>query len=266
MSEEHNERTPLSTTIRILGDMLGGVIVVQEGAAALAVEERVRRLAKELRARPSESLANEMAALIGDLSLQQLKGLVKAFTHYFGMVNLAESVERLRVLRQRAHRKPDQLRSESIAAAIHDLHQAGVSAEQLQALLHEMRVMPVFTAHPTEAKRRTTLKKLHAIANAVATIQAEDSTDEERDELRDVLAHELCKPLADAGVPYRAVLVDGTPAQGHQARRRHGGRRARRDRTAWPRRVRRGGPRRHEPHACAPRRAAPRHRAVTAGR
>jgi phosphoenolpyruvate carboxylase len=189
--EDQSEHTPLSTTIRMLGDMLGGVIVAQEGQAALALVERSRRLAKELRATGDELLADELAALIAGLSPRELRGLIKAFTHYFGMVNLAETVERLRVLRERARKHPERLRSESIAAAISELQRAGTSAAEIQALLDHARVMPVFTAHPTEAKRRTTLQKLHRIGDATLRLQSPDTLPDEQDELRQAIREEI---------------------------------------------------------------------------
>jgi phosphoenolpyruvate carboxylase len=170
MHKGNGERSPLSSAIRMLGDMLGEVIAEQEGTAALALEEQVRQLAKERRQQPDGPLANRLSALIADLDVAQLTGLIKAFTHYFGMVNLAEGVERLRVLRERARHSANKPRSESIGAAVAELQRRGVTAEQLQTLLADARIMPVFTAHPTEAKRRTTLQKLHRIADAVLAL------------------------------------------------------------------------------------------------
>lgn len=95
------EHDLLSANIRALGDALGRIITTQQGPDALALVEQVRRMAKELRNAPHETDPQALPRLIADLSLPQLQNLVKAFTLYFGLVNLAEGVERLRALRVR---------------------------------------------------------------------------------------------------------------------------------------------------------------------
>src|SRR5688572_5162456 len=112
MSVPESDRTPLSALIHLLGNLLGDVIVAQDGPAALELEEDVRARAKQLRATPNQADADALAALIADLPVAQLTGLIKAFTHYFGLINLAESVERLRVLNERDRAEGGQPRSE----------------------------------------------------------------------------------------------------------------------------------------------------------
>ena len=92
------DRDPLSTNIRALISALSRVMSDQSGAAALALTEEVRSIAKDLRTSPSDDLVAQLTAMIADRSLDELHGLVKTFTLYFGLVNLAEGVERLRVL------------------------------------------------------------------------------------------------------------------------------------------------------------------------
>jgi phosphoenolpyruvate carboxylase len=157
------ERDPLSANIRALGDALGRVLSDQSGAAAFTLEERVRLMAKELRRSGDIAVAERLQELIAGLSVTELHGLTKAFTLYFGLINLAEAVERLRVLRERDQRNPAAPRAESFSAAVAELHAAGVSAEALQHWLNGAVIMPVLTAHPTESRRRTTLIKLRRI-------------------------------------------------------------------------------------------------------
>ncbi len=157
------EHDLLSANIRALGDALGRIITAQQGPAALALVEQVRRMAKELRNAPHETDPQALPRLIADLSLPQLQGLVKAFTLYFGLVNLAEGVERLRSLRVRDLRNAPAPRTESIADAIGLLKRHGVPADDIQAWLDHALIMPVLTAHPTESRRRTILIKLRRI-------------------------------------------------------------------------------------------------------
>jgi phosphoenolpyruvate carboxylase len=167
-------RDRLSTTIHFLGRILGVVIREQAGEEAFALEERVRALAKELRANghPPDAAntppaQDRMRAAVGALTIAQMRDLIKSFSEYFALVNLSEQLQRIWVLRERALRQPHEPRSESIAAAIAELKRRGVTAEALDRWLDAALVLPVFTAHPTEAKRRTTLEKLRRIAETV---------------------------------------------------------------------------------------------------
>jgi phosphoenolpyruvate carboxylase len=186
-----SDRTPLSALIHLLGNVLGNVIVAQDGAAAFALEEDVRQRAKLLRASPDRDHADTLAQLIAELPIDQLIGLIKAFTHYFGLINLAESVERLRVLAERDRKAAGKPRSESIEVALRLLKDQGVSAAELQDLLDHAQIMPVFTAHPTESKRRTTLKKLHRIADAARQLMGDDLLPRQRENVLATIEEEV---------------------------------------------------------------------------
>jgi phosphoenolpyruvate carboxylase len=160
-------RDRLSETIHFLGDILGAVIREQAGDAAFVLEERVRALAKDLRANGQSGAGEQLRALVAGLSIPQARDLIKSFSEYFALVNLSEQLQRIWVLRDRARRLPDEPRSESIAAAVAELKARGVGADTLQRWLDTALILPVFTAHPTEAKRRTTLEKLRRIADTV---------------------------------------------------------------------------------------------------
>ncbi|MGB9632423.1 MAG: phosphoenolpyruvate carboxylase, partial [Chloroflexaceae bacterium] len=161
------EHDPLSSNIRALGNALGRVLTDQSGAAAFTLEEQVRRMARDLRATGDAAMAARLQELISALSIPEIHGLTKAFTLYFGLVNLAEAVERLRVLRERDLRRAPEPRVESIDAAIRLLREHDVPAATLRAWLEGALVMPVLTAHPTESRRRTTLLKQRSIFEAL---------------------------------------------------------------------------------------------------
>ncbi|MCS6886688.1 MAG: phosphoenolpyruvate carboxylase [Chloroflexus sp.] len=157
------EHDLLSANIRALGDALGRIIATQQGSAALELVEQVRRMAKDLRHAPHQADPQALPRLIAELSLPQLQSLVKAFTLYFGLVNLAEGVERLRALRARDLRNAPAPRAEGIADAIALLKRHGTPADAIQDWLDHALIMPVLTAHPTESRRRTILIKLRRI-------------------------------------------------------------------------------------------------------
>lgn len=166
-----SERDRLSEQIHLLGDILGETIREQEGDELFERVEEVRALAKAHRG-GDNAAGSRLLALVEALPLEQARGVVKAFATYFQLVNLAEEEERVRVLHRRGQRAAEQgeAMSETIAAAIQRLHEEGTSAEAMQALLDNLFIMPVFTAHPTEAKRRTVLTKLGRIAGFLRTL------------------------------------------------------------------------------------------------
>jgi len=162
MSNELDRR--LSQQIHLLGDMLGETIKEQEGEPLFDLVEEIRGLAKAHRD-GNEQAGTQLLALVEGLPLAQARGVVKAFATYFQLVNLAEEQERVRILHQRTHQANQQNvpRGQSIAAAILRLREEELSADEIQTLLDHLLIMPVFTAHPTEAKRRVVLTKLNRL-------------------------------------------------------------------------------------------------------
>ncbi len=162
----------LRSTIRFLGNLLGETIIEQEGQDLFDLEEEIRNLAKVWRAEGDLQIFQDridqlLQGLIGEP--EKLLAVLKAFTTYFQLVNLAEEQQRVHVLRDRERHAHEQNvpMGETIAHAIQRLHQEELSAEGMQKLLEELFIMPVFTAHPTESKRRTILLKLKQIADAL---------------------------------------------------------------------------------------------------
>jgi len=157
----------LSAEIRKLGRILGEIIVKLEGKEIFDLEEQLRLLAKSSRAGDA---AAEMALrdAVGRLTVSEAARMAMAFTVYFELVNLAEETHRVRLLRQRRRAQytvsgTPPMR-ESIGAALRELKARNVPAETVQMLLDKLSIELVFTAHPTESKRRTMLNKLQRLA------------------------------------------------------------------------------------------------------
>jgi phosphoenolpyruvate carboxylase len=189
--QSSDPRDHLSETIHYLGDILGSVIREQAGDAAFQLEEQVRALAKELRSKRHNQRGDAMRALVTSLSIPQARDLIKSFSEYFALVNLSEQLQRIWVLRERALRRPSEPRSESIGAAVAALKARGVEASALQHWLDTALILPVFTAHPTEAKRQTTLEKLRRIAGAAQQHHADHQLPDEQAETERLIAEEL---------------------------------------------------------------------------
>ncbi|MCS6860400.1 MAG: phosphoenolpyruvate carboxylase [Abditibacteriales bacterium] len=163
---------PLSQDIHLLGDTLGEVLLHLEGQPVFAVEEQLRATAKRLRRNFSPADARRLERLARRLDVDTATKVLRAFTIYFQLVNEAEQKEIVRVNRERELRAGRQPRPESITEAIHQFKRNGVTAEEVQSLLDRLRIQPVLTAHPTEAKRRTVLEKLKRIAELLDALDA----------------------------------------------------------------------------------------------
>ncbi|HEX2221130.1 MAG TPA: phosphoenolpyruvate carboxylase [Candidatus Limnocylindria bacterium] len=146
-------RDPLAREVKLVGALLGEVIVEQEGDALFELVEQLRRSAIRRRA-ADEHASLEAGPTIEGRPVRELLAVARAFTAYFLLVNLAEEKHRVRMLRRRE--RAGRL-TESIADAIGQLARSGLSTADMRALLDRLLLRPVLTAHPTEARRRTVL-------------------------------------------------------------------------------------------------------------
>jgi phosphoenolpyruvate carboxylase len=176
MNETETDR--LSRDVNTLGRLLGDVLAEQSGADGFALVEELRARTKALRgddgARPD--FGTEGAALLArvdGLTPEQDRLVARAFTAYFHLVNMAEEHHRLRVLRQREVAGGDAPRGESILQAVLAAVAAGVPADGVRDFLAGCSVEPVFTAHPTEARRRTVLDKLRRLSHLAQELDGE---------------------------------------------------------------------------------------------
>ncbi len=160
------ELSALSSEIRFLGNALGRVISQLEGRATFETVEKLRTLAKASRSGEARAAA-KLAATAAKLSPAAAIHQAMAFTLYFELVNLAEENFRVMLLRRRrAAQAGEEIAPmrESIGAAVAELKQTGVTSAEMQALVDRLQIELVFTAHPTESKRRTLLAKLQRLA------------------------------------------------------------------------------------------------------
>ncbi len=159
-----NEQEALSADIHLLGDLLGQTIRRLEGDEVYSLVEEVRASAKQLRATPSLDEARRLRDRLEHLDLRALRVLTRAFSVYFDLINLAEQRARVRALKARALRAESKTSSETPEAAFRQLRERGIASEQIAEQLGRALLCPVFTAHPSEARRRTVLEKINAIA------------------------------------------------------------------------------------------------------
>ncbi|MEU1665871.1 phosphoenolpyruvate carboxylase [Streptomyces sparsogenes] len=155
MSSADNTNAALRADIRRLGDLLGETLVRQEGPDLLDLVERVRALTR--------SDGEAAAELLGSTDLETAAKLVRAFSTYFHLANITEQVHRGRELRAKRAAEGGLL-----ARTADQLKDA--DPEHLRETVRNLNVRPVFTAHPTEAARRTVLNKLRRIAELLDTL------------------------------------------------------------------------------------------------
>ena len=159
--------------VRLLGEILGEVISESAGADLLADVERLRHAVISARSAADRGSAQAMAAgdeimaLVSSWSWERAELVARAFTVYFHLVNLAEEQQRVRTLRLRD--SGDQPPRESLADATGRLTKEG-GPEHLAELISGLRVHPVFTAHPTEARRRAVVASLRRVSGLLTSI------------------------------------------------------------------------------------------------
>ena len=173
--------------VRELSTLLGRVLAEQASDEALETVERVRTEAIDYRRGDADSratLRSELATLDPDTR----EVVARAFTTYFELTNLAEERERVRAVRkgQQAGTLAD-----SVAAAVERLAAAGADPETVEAVLEDVLIEPTFTAHPTEARRKTVKAKLRSVAGHVETLDERRLTDRERGRLERDLEAEV---------------------------------------------------------------------------
>jgi len=152
----------LRARVKLFGNLLGNVLLSNAGLKVYDAVEKLRVGFIELHKEEDEQKRARLMALIESLDEDTLTQVVRAFSTYFSLVNVAEEASQLQ-LRRRQMRKGDELWIGSFDSTLRNFIDMGMSAERLQTLLDRLAYIPVITAHPTEAKRRSILYALRRI-------------------------------------------------------------------------------------------------------
>jgi phosphoenolpyruvate carboxylase len=155
---------PLREDVRRLGALVGQMLAEQGGQPFFERVEAVRTAA--IHRRRSGAAVDALASTLTGLGAADAEALARAFATYFQAVNTAERVHRIR-RRRDYQREGKGGQPESLAAVLGQLKADGVTREELTTLLGKLDVEPVFTAHPTEAVRRSLLEKEQEIVRAL---------------------------------------------------------------------------------------------------
>jgi len=161
---------PLVDDIRLLGRILGDVIREQEGVAAFALVEQVRQLSVTFRRDADHDADKALKKLLKGLSTDQTVSVIRAFTYFSHLANLAE--DRHHIRRRRVHERAGSTQEGSIAVALARLRAAGIAPDAISQMLASSHVAPVLTAHPTEVQRKSILDAEREIAELLSARDA----------------------------------------------------------------------------------------------
>jgi phosphoenolpyruvate carboxylase len=157
-----NER-PLVEDIRLLGRILGDVIRDQEGVEAFELVERIRKLSVAFRRDSDQEADHALKTLLKSLSGDQTVSVIRAFTYFSHLANLAE--DRHHIRRRAIHERAGDTQEGSIEVALARLRWAGIAAKTVSQTLAHSYLSPVLTAHPTEVQRKSILDAERGVAN-----------------------------------------------------------------------------------------------------
>ena len=154
---------PLKNDIRLLGRILGDTIRRQEGAAVFDLIERIRQTSIRFRRDDDFQAKQELESLLNALSPDQTRHVVRAFSYFSHLSNIAEDQHHIR--RSRRYALAGSQRHEgSLALAFDKAESAGISTGQLHDFFRHAQIRPVLTAHPTEISRKSILNCQQSIA------------------------------------------------------------------------------------------------------
>ena len=182
---------PLGEDIHRLGDLLGETLKRLGGERLFVIEEEVRALCKQLRTEHSPVTEKKLKDLLSSLSLDEAIGVIRAFSVYFQLANIAEQYHRIRRKRWYELHTPDSPQRGSLAHTFQTLSAAQIAAPDLQAVLDKLEIRPVITAHPTEAARRTMLEKHRRISDLLSEFDRQEISPKRLQELNSQLAAEI---------------------------------------------------------------------------
>ena len=156
----------LRDDIRLLGRILGDTVRDQEGAAVFDLVEQIRRTSIRFHRDDDKPARQELEAILESLSIDDTLHIVRAFSYFSHLANIAEDENNIRQMRN-AELANGEPRSGTLAAAIARARAAGIDSAELRRFFADALVSPVLTAHPTEVRRKSTMDREMEIAELI---------------------------------------------------------------------------------------------------
>ena len=172
----------LRSRVKLFGNILGRILHAHAGKQVFDAVETLRRGHISLRKTENSRKRQNLAKLIESLDAKSLEHVVRAYSIYFSLVNIAEEAWQHKQRRRIAGRNGPSWRG-SFNTTLRELHKQKINAVQVQRLLDNLAYIPVFTAHPTEAKRRSVMEALRRIFVISEELDAGRLTQFQKDEI-----------------------------------------------------------------------------------
>ncbi|MCM3584209.1 phosphoenolpyruvate carboxylase [Mesobacillus maritimus] len=182
---------PLRRDVKMLGDMLGEILMYQGGSSLLNKVEKIRLMCKELRNDFKTEVYEELKQEISNLNPPMRKQVIRAFAVYFHLVNIAEQNHRIRRRREYQLQAEGNAQPGSIDLAIQSLKENNISSEVIQNVLEKISLELIITAHPTEATKRSILELQKRIADLLKTLNNPLLSQKEQKQLKESLFNEI---------------------------------------------------------------------------
>ena len=175
---------PLRNDIRLLGRLLGDTVREQNGEETFKIVEMIRQTSVRFHRDNDEPAKHELQDLLNQLDPKETVDVVRAFSLFSHLANIAEDMHHTR--RTRAHdRAGDPPRRGTIANVMTRAAEAGIEAKDLRTFFRDAHVLPVLTAHPTEVRRKSIMRHELAISALLSRCERSDLTPDEHDEVND---------------------------------------------------------------------------------
>ncbi|WP_022950722.1 phosphoenolpyruvate carboxylase [Leucothrix mucor] len=174
----------LKDQVRMVGDLLGEVLCEISGEELFTAVEHLRKGYIQLSIKDDEQQRAELMQYIESLDIDLLEQVIRAFNIFYMVSNIVEE-DFLHRQRRKLYRTGSRsLWKGSFLGAVEDMKQQGLSASEVQTVLDQMRYIPVFTAHPTEARRRTSMTLQRSIFLILDQLHNDYLIEEERDSIK----------------------------------------------------------------------------------
>ena len=182
---------PLRRDVKMLGDMLGEILVYHGGTELLNKVEKIRLMCKELRNEFKQEVYEELKQEIIDLKGPIRVQVIRAFTVYFHIINVAEQNHRIRRRREYQLQADVNAQPNSIGQAIQALKENHISSDVIENVLEKLSLELIITAHPTEATKRSVLESQKRIGNILKSFENPILSRRERKKLSESLFNEM---------------------------------------------------------------------------
>jgi phosphoenolpyruvate carboxylase len=182
---------PLRRDVKLLGQILGEILVSHGGTELLDKVEKIRLMCKTLRTHFDNEIYSELKDEIANLKSPMRKQVIRAFSMYFHLINIAEQNHRIRRRRQYQLEDDSIVQPDSIESAILSLKENNINEDMIQEVLNKLSLELVITAHPTEAAKRSILEIQQRIAVVLKKLDHPLLTKRERSKLEESLFNEV---------------------------------------------------------------------------